>query len=380
MKNKILAVLLAVLGLCSVSQAQTCSVQLASSPSQPIILSDVESGSATTNNLMVTGGGLGIYSDKSPWVSQEGYNIAARTQVAPHTDFTATVFLYGVTGVMNNGTTEEGAGAGIIAIEAGSRNTREVSWGVHLTNGGNYLELRTATSNSNQWNNKSILFSQLGFLPYLKVQRAGLVWTFYDSSDGVNWNQLTTVTDLVNPPGYTYVGIGAWSGDQNGTVGDGVFNNFTVNGVVVTPPFNDGDAGTTGVSGSAEPAIQSGTLTLGLDSGQGAVIYSFVGTGCDPGTVAGLQTRINNSSFEMNYNIVLYDNTTATYILQVEPAISQPVCYNCVAFFQMGTQDNATLVSGHRYTLTKTVNAYFIDLSGAWTEFQPIIRVQQLNP
>lgn len=370
-----------ILGLCGIGQAQTCSVNVASAqPPNQIQLAATESGTAVSSiwtNL--SGGGKGPVGG-SIIKSTGGFTFASAGAVTG--DFTFTTELAGVSGISGNGGTELGAGASLLIMEGGLALTPDklYSWGVHINGGLNYLELNNGTTkNSAQWLSKGNLFSQVGYHPYLKIQRTGTTYTFSDSVDGISWTQHATAASG-NGGGSTVVGLAAWSGDTTGSSGQAAYSHVLLNGATVN--LIDSDYWTTGgVTGSITPQVVPGTLTFGPDLAFGQVIYSFVGTGCLPATVAGLQARINNSTYRLGYSIVVLNNGLNVFSIG---GISPLMCVTCTATL---TSDvgSMPLVSGQIYYVTKRVSGEFIDGSGPWASTflsggDPIVQQITLQP
>lgn len=371
---KIAMLAVIILGLCGIGQAQTCTVQLASaaSPNQ-IQLSATESGTAVGAGLNISGGGKGPIGTSISKVTA-GFTFASIGTVTG--DFTLITDLAGMSGITGNGGTELGAGASLLIMESNlGLGDRLLSWGIHSNNSTSYLELNNGTSkNSALWLSRGNLFSQVGYHPYLKIQRTGTTYTFSDSSDAVNWTQHATAASG-NGGGSTAVGLASWSGDTTGSSGTGVFAHTTLNGGAVG--LTDIDYWTTGgVTGSVTPQVQPGTLTFGPDVAFGKVIYSFVGTGCDPTATAQLQARVNNSQLQFNYSINILNNGVDVFSVNWN---SPAVCVTCTAT-DWSTAQGLALVGGQTYYVTKRVHAYFLDGSGPWTAVDPIVEQITLQP
>lgn len=360
MKKTAIAVLM-MLGMAAIGKTQTCSVQLASAgPPNKITLVDQWSGTAVIpGGFTISGSGRGKQ-NITPGI-ENGF---AFESVAAG-DFT----LLGPLMALAGGTVP--AGGFEVDYNAGGAY---VKFTLYVENVGGVL---TAYFDKGRFMSPNYVWTHIGSQGIgnltnfgFKLVRSGNNLTGSITTDGTNYLALGTFAGTA--AGTAKVEIFADSGDLTNLT-TAVFNSFTVNGVTPSLTYSS-NAGPVGSLESG--AIQPGTLTLGPDTASGAVVYSFVGSGCDPAAKAALQTRIDNSTYSLVYSINVISNGVNIHSVNW---LSTNVCVTCSAS-ATSIANNVTLVHGTTYAMTKNVHVRFVDGAGAWTGADPILETITLTP
>jgi regulation of enolase protein 1 (concanavalin A-like superfamily) len=204
------------------------------------------SASVTNGTYTINGSGADI------WGNADGFHFAYQQLNGTDLELIAKV--------NSIGNTNEWAKAGLMIRENLLVGSKHASAFITSLNGTG-LQYRSTT------NDISYHTGSTGTAPiWLKLVRAGNLFTTYKSTDGITWVTIGSTT--VTMPANVYVGLAVTS-HQSGTINSSTFSNVSMSVKTGLPqPWVNGDVGTTGAIGTA--AYSNGIFTL---QGSGSDIW-----------------------------------------------------------------------------------------------------------
>ncbi|HEY8902644.1 MAG TPA: LamG domain-containing protein, partial [Chthoniobacterales bacterium] len=165
------------------------------------------------------------------------------------------------------------------------------------------------TSQSRSSNGGSTGFSNLvGFTaPYwLRIQRAGNVFSVYQSPDGVNWSSAGSTVTLGNIPSTYYIGL-ALTAHDNTMLAAAQFDHVTLIDSTLGAP-----AGLTATATAGTAASTTGTVSLSWQAVSGATGYTVKRATASGGPYATIAEGIVSPSYT---DTVVADGTTYYYVV-----------------------------------------------------------------